>query len=94
MSNKQNDKFYEDLVDNGFMFRNGDKVKWVDPVTRQVKKGTLLSREQLVVTMSAYNDNMIDHEERGEKIYCWDVKGDDGKRYSIREEGLEVVKAN
>lgn len=64
-------------------FAKGDRVNWLDPVSGELKVGTLWERSQVVAVMSAdpYDDRVKDVD-----YWDWEIYGDDGKVYSIREE--------
>jgi len=76
----------------------GDKVKWIDPVSKRVKTGKLLEQHTVVAesnTIQNLDDPYepltfkdVNHKE-------WDIKCDqDGRRYCFEEKDLETIKAN
>ena len=78
--------------------KKGDRVKWVDPVTKQIKKGVLI-KWSLTVAESNEIKNLDDPYEplkfKDVNYKEWDIKCDqDGKTYAFPEEDLEVILSN
>jgi hypothetical protein len=62
------------------MYQPADRILWLDLVTRQRNNGTLL--QCVTVHAEGYTRQTI----RDVEPYPeWDIRGDDGKLYSIRE---------
>jgi len=69
-----------------------EKMKryWIDPVTGKIRSGVLV--QEVEVVYSADFDGKNFRHESWNKYKSWEVKGDDGKLYALKEDDLYNVK--
>lgn len=65
-------------------FESGDRVNWLDPISKELKAGTLWMRHQVVAETGLDPYAPI----KDVDYWSWDILGDDDAPYGFREEYL------